>query len=397
MFANHFEKGDEGLRNLAKANGKHRPISVLSIPELRARPRPTWLLRGLLLRTGLAVVYGSSGAGKTFAVLDMACAVGRGIPWFGRRVKRGHVVYVAAEGALWLRLDAYIKHHRITDNELDGLAVVEQPVNLLDPGGDLENLIQAIHEAIAQRSWDSVDLIVVDTLNRAMPGGNENASEDMGRMVEAAKTIERAFACAVLYVHHAGKNEAMGSRGHSSLKAAADAEISVKGAGDGPRIICAEKVREGESGEDVGAFNLVQVDLGATIDHDPDAESNERDWSCVVTPCEMPKAKGSRLKDAERLALNYLHRTLDTQAAIPPADVHKNAGKNCPKAGQTACRVDDWRDYAVKAGGLSSSDKAATHRTAFHRCRLALEKAGFIGVFDEWAWLRDKRDKDATT
>ena len=68
-------------------------------------------------------------------------------------------------------------------------------------------------------------IVVIDTLNRVMPGGDENSSEDMGAVIAAAKLIEREFDCVVLFVHHSGKDEAKGSRGHSSLKGATDAEI----------------------------------------------------------------------------------------------------------------------------------------------------------------------------
>ena len=70
-------------------------------------------------------------------------------------------------------------------------------------------------------------LVVIDTLARALAGGNENAPEDMGALIGNAKRIQEATGAAVLFVHHSGKDTSRGSRGHSSLKGAADLEIEV--------------------------------------------------------------------------------------------------------------------------------------------------------------------------
>jgi KaiC/GvpD/RAD55 family RecA-like ATPase len=355
-------------------------IALLSVAAMRVTPRPAWRIKPLILATGLGVIYGASGAGKTFAVLDMVLSIVRGIPWFGHRVKKGRVVYVAAEGSLQMRVEAYMRHHKLTDDDLDGLVIVQQAINLLDEDGDLGALIEAISDA-----GDGVDVVVIDTLNRAMAGGDENGSQDMGKMVDAAKQIETAFNCTVLYVHHSGKNEAMGGRGHSSLKGASDTEISIKG-GEGPRIICAEKVREGESGIDVGAFNLVQVDLGATRDHDPDADESERDWSCVVSPCELPDKKGPKLSDAARAALDCFHQMMNVSKETPPIEVRKKAGRNAYKSGQTACHFDDWRESCIASGRMSASDKKNTINVAFKRAMESLIKAKKLVVCDGWVW-----------
>ena len=69
-----------------------------------------------------------------------------------------------------------------------------------------------------------VALVVIDTLARAMTG-NENAPEDMGRFVAACGRIREACEGHVLIVHHCGKDQARGARGHSSLRAATDVEL----------------------------------------------------------------------------------------------------------------------------------------------------------------------------
>jgi hypothetical protein len=70
--------------------------------------------------------------------------------------------------------------------------------------------------------------VVLDTLARHMPGGDENTFQTLSVVVETLDHLKRLTHGTVLAVHHAGKDEAQGARGHSSLKGALDAELSVK-------------------------------------------------------------------------------------------------------------------------------------------------------------------------
>jgi hypothetical protein len=106
-------------------------------------------------------------------------------------------------------------------------------------------------------------------------------------MVEAAARIVEELGCLAVYVHHSGKDEARGSRGHSSLKAAADVELSVKRDGS-IRSLAVEKLRDGEDGATLLTFKLLPVDLGPVSAFDPDADPLERVTSCVVEPCLPP-------------------------------------------------------------------------------------------------------------
>jgi hypothetical protein len=255
--------------------------------ELMTRSDPRWLIRGLLPDRGLAVIYGESGCGKSFAVLDLLASLPRGERWHGRRTRRGVVVYVGLEGTTKRRLWAYMKHHGLTDIDLDDFLVVDgQSVNLLTSDVDADALVQAIRA----KTDRPVLAVVFDTLNRVMPGGNENASEDMGVVVARAQRVERALRCLVGFVHHSGKNASSGARGHSSLKAACDLELEVTNSA-GVRTITATKVKDGEAGQQFH-FRLEQVDLGPSTD--PEADEDERVTSLVVVPVEASPAETSR-------------------------------------------------------------------------------------------------------
>jgi hypothetical protein len=71
-------------------------------------------------------------------------------------------------------------------------------------------------------------VVIIDTLNRAAPTADENSSEDMGQILEGAKTLQSLTDGLVLIIHHTGKDTSRGARGHSSFFAALDAAIEVK-------------------------------------------------------------------------------------------------------------------------------------------------------------------------
>ena len=114
---------------------------------------------------------------------------------------------------------------------------------------------------------------MVDTFAQVTAGGDENSAKDIGRALEHCAGLHRATGATVLLVHHSGKDESKGARGHSSLKAAADAELEVVRA-DQQRSLCVTKMKGGRDGAEYG-FRLTDVVVGL----DDDGEAIE---SCVV-------------------------------------------------------------------------------------------------------------------
>lgn len=148
-------------------------------------------------------------------------------------------------------------------------------------------------------------------------------------------------------------------------------------------------MRDAESGVVVGAALLEWVDLGPC--HDPDAEPDERDGSCVVISTDPPGGPKRILSRQQKSALYFLHHALDDHEVLPPTEVTKGAGKHGPKPGTTGCPVGVWRDLVKASGGLSDSGNPDTQDTAFRRALKELRDGGFIGVFQDWVWLTDKR------
>src|SRR6185312_14348626 len=88
---------------------------------------------------------------------------------------------------------------------------IAQPTDLLHEAGHQEDLKQAAIGCNAQ-------LVVIDTVNRVLAGGDENSSEDMGALVLYMAELRRDTNAHVAAIHH-GTKASNGStpRGHSCL------------------------------------------------------------------------------------------------------------------------------------------------------------------------------------
>lgn len=232
-----------------------------------------WIIKGVLPKAGLGVVYGASGSGKSFAVLDMGMAIARGVDWRGKRVKQGRVAYIAAEGAdgFRKRLAAYAQHQ--------GVDLTTVPMTVLNAAPNLLEKQDAVDVAKGVKASGGADLIVIDTFAQTTPGANENAGEDVGKALGYCKRIHEVTGAMVLLVHHSGKDATKGARGWSGLRAAADAEIEVVREGEA-RMLRLTKSKDGEDGLAWG-FKLDVVQIGVDEDLDPIT-------SCVVVEADIP-------------------------------------------------------------------------------------------------------------
>jgi AAA domain len=192
---------------------------LLSAKQLELFPQLQWVIKRVLPREGIAAIYGPSGSGKSFLALDAGLAIAQGKSWFSKRVKTLPVVYVGLEGEAGIknRIQAWQQMHQCEVPDTFYF-VLKQSFYL----NDSED-VSALAKAAPQGS-----VIIIDTLNRAAPTADENSSEDMGQILEGAKTLQALTGGLVLIVHHTGKDTSRGARGHSSFFAALDAAIEVK-------------------------------------------------------------------------------------------------------------------------------------------------------------------------
>jgi hypothetical protein len=251
----------DGLKEYAEDKALAKPsLPFVWFSDARPNLEANDFVEGMLTSGSMSVIYGPSNCGKTFFVIDMALHVAWGQQWRGRIVDKGAVVYLSLEGAQGVqnRMNAFALHHNC--GPLPFVAM-PKPVNLLNDDADVQSVIDLV-AYIAAKTGLPVRMVIVDTLSRAMAGGNENSSEDMTALIGNCDKIRDATGAHLCIVHHSGKDEARGARGHSSLRAATDTEIEIKRDPEVTRsVVRVAKQRDLEAC-DPFAFTLKAVTLG---------------------------------------------------------------------------------------------------------------------------------------
>lgn len=355
-----------------RAPGEARQLAALWADDIELSLEAGGVVDGLMPRTGLTVVYGESGCGKTFNVLDLACHVAAGLPWRGLQVEQGPVVYIAAEApkSVERRVWAWKRHHKI---ERLPLLIVQSSVDLLN--GDCEAVLERVRQVEEERG--RVALTVVDTLARAMTG-NENAPDDMGRFVAACSRIREAGDTHVLVVHHSGKDTAKGARGHSCLRAATDVELEVTN-GEAGGCIKVTKSRDDMGGRTFG-FRLETVELGTNT-------KGRTVTTCVTLEADAPareerkpKPRPRRLGDVEKIVLECLDAALADHGR--PAEEAGAIARDIPRHA-TVVR----RDALDRAADRYMADRAGNkRREATGRAIDSLQARGMVKHVDGWLW-----------
>ena len=339
------------------------------LPEIETQ----WLIPNILPAGGMAALYGKPGTFKSFIALHVAAMIGSGNHVFGNAVLQGDVIYVAGEGGAGLkaRRDAVIKAHNIKDPKVYFLRA---QLDLRSNEADREALIAEI----ANRDLKPV-LLIIDTLSRAFAGGNENSSDDMGKFIAHVTTIQLRLNTAVLIVHHTGKDEARGQRGHSSLNGAVDAELEVQklsepGDEDRRGQITITKMKDGEDGLKF-QYRLEIVQLGII-----DASKT----SLAVIPLdedEAPQQRRKPLTGHRKTAFEALKQVIAEKGAI----------REIPKipSDRRTVTVSEWRQHFYMLTPSDGTNNNDTKQKAFKRSAETLTSDRTIGHWGDYAWIPD--------
>jgi len=346
---------------LASAKPPEQRFKLLGSTDLKALPPMIWRIREVFPAEGLAAVYGPSRSGKSFLLLDAACAIAEGRDWFGYRVKGAPVVYVALEGQAGFRVRVRAWEQANGRPLPERLRLVLEPFKLVEPR-DVRDLAAAI------LAFGSGSVTILDTLNRAAPGLDENASADMGRMIESAASLQRLIGGLVVLVHHAGKDATRGLRGHSSLIGALDGSVEVTRDGE-RRTWNSDKVKEGPDGK-AHAFRLESVEVGTDEDGEPET-------SCVVrSDTSAEEIKQVKLPQGGNQRIVY-------QALGPMFRASLKFGMG----GAPSCRPCLELEAAITAaaGHLTCATDRRLERS--RQAITGLVSRGVMGCREGWVWL----------
>ena len=269
-----------------KLNDERYPL--FSISEIQNFPKLDYLVKGIFPTTGLACIYGPSGSSKSFLALDFAMSVACKKEWFGLEVKTVPVIYIVLEGLQGFikRIDAWIAQNKIRPKKF---FLIRDDINLFN-FADVSDLVASL-----QKSNFVNGLIVIDTLNQASPGVDENSVKEISQVLNHLKFIQRETNSLTLIVHHSGKDVNRGLRGSSSIRAALDTSIEVSSESYTQKEWRIEKSKDSADGQTY-KYSLKEITVGQDEDQSPIT-------SCVVEPGEKilfskPKPVGKNQKIA---------------------------------------------------------------------------------------------------
>jgi hypothetical protein len=280
---------------------------------------------------------------------------------------------------------AFAKKHGLDDHRkpVPDFWISTLPLTL---AADAEAMIEEVRAALGPRS---PGLVVIDTLNQAIPGSDSD-DEIMRAFGKAARRVADAFQCAVIAVHHSGWNDSR-MRGSRSLQATEDAEIAVRKDEAGNTIAEVVAARDFAEGA-ITASRFEVLEVGA-------ADNGDKISSLVMHEIEVPagtkrtserpKAGGKKLTEAEvyaRLALEALQDLIIERGEI----VFR---QDIPE-GARCVTVNDWKAHAENRGLVDDKTTKDASKKRWQRARSDLMGARQIGFSLPYVWLV-KKDEDA--
>ncbi|MDX1070461.1 AAA family ATPase [Sinorhizobium medicae] len=333
---------------------------------------PEFLVDDLLPLRGLATIYGPPSSAKTFLALDLALSVAGGLPFFGKPVSQGGVVYIAAEAGDGLRKRVIAaREDKAIPPDIAPFAMMALAPNLGPKRSEAAPLIADI-----QAEWPSdagpIRLIVIDTLARTLRG-DENSAADMGAFVANAAAIAAAFNCLVLVIHHSGKDAERGMRGSSNLNGATDAEWQISSK-DGIRTVSLHKMKDGEDGLE-WSFRLEKRQVSGNF------AKRSRSTCVVVAETEPKPVEGKPRRDppkgVRKLVWEAVLDALGTHGELMPVceDLPRCKGVNRKYVRQNSI-----------SRGVGNPDNPDGQRALISKELANLNADGWIKQWEDWIW-----------
>jgi AAA domain/Bifunctional DNA primase/polymerase, N-terminal len=180
-------------------------------------------------------------AGKTAISLRLAMAVALGEsvgtgPHSLAVTEPRPVLYFTLEGARAVEMRVAAERGRRKDagqswpeRKDDRLFIVDRPQNLLADKAQIEFCAKVIaHDRKCKEVYDSnLGLVFIDTLTKAMPGGDQNSVEDTSQLFKITDTLrEYGVTATIVFIHHLSKQGEV--RGSTNIEAEVDVVTSVE-------------------------------------------------------------------------------------------------------------------------------------------------------------------------
>jgi len=366
----------EGYKNESKPSFK-----LVSANELMTRKiNHNWQIKGLFEHGNIGQIFGATGSGKSFVVLDMAYCIASGIDYYGRETKQGKVVYICGEGFSGLARRFHALQNKYEKDIVNKLFISEQPAAFMD-----SDSTASVYEAVA--AVGDVSLVIIDTYHRNMGGGDENSANDFAVVLKNIDRFLKPLGVTVAIIHHSGHMETGRARGSSSIRAAMDFEYQATMTTSG--LTLKNTKMKDATAPGTLFFDFVQVTLGEDEDGEPitSAYLEARDIGSNSTG----KRAKRKLNVRDNVVLEALNDAIAKNGIEPPAEIKAKYGGFDSMVGklQKIVLIDDWRDLAYKAmAGDSDTEenKAQAKKKAFKRCKDKLFQNEYTIEHGEYVW-----------
>lgn len=244
------------------ANEGHFAHAALDLTDVEFNLHPIYV------QNETVVMFAEPKMGKTAVSLTTALHMACGFDLGGLKVHgQGAVIYYALEGqhAINLRVEAWKKEMRKRGTTLPDsipMYTVTKPANFIKETNRKEEAAKMIAAAkYAENHGTPLKAIFIDTLTKAMTGGDQNSVEDTSHLFEVVSLIREAGVTAtIIFVHHKARQGHV--RGSSNIEAEPDMllDITKKGEIITMRIARARSIEDGPT----YSFQISTVELGQT-------------------------------------------------------------------------------------------------------------------------------------
>jgi hypothetical protein len=359
------------------ADNGTRQFTLTRFNEISLSTSAVYLVKNLIPRAGLIIIWGPPKCGKSFWTFDVTMHIARGEPYRDRPVQQGTVVYLALEGGNGFRrrIEAYRRAHDVTEAPF---YLITDRVDLIH---DHHSLIDCTREAITKEDGAPV-IVVIDTLNRSLDG-SESSDEDMAAYIQAADAIRAAFDCAIVIVHHCGVDGTR-PRGHTSLTGAVEAQIAVTRDDNKNIVVEVEWLKDGREGDRI-VSELETVTVG--VDDDGEAIT-----SCVVHAVDGASGSDQPPSASKKRGRGEAKSLVTFRAAF--IEALDTMGKFIRVRGDgpqvKAVNISDVKWQFNKRWATGETDperRKEAQRRAFERVLKALPPEFVTSVQDEGEWI----------
>ena len=289
-----------------KSPRPNRDLTTLRPAECGLDDDRPYVIKGLVARADHAQFLGAPGSGKSLLAPLAGYSIAQGIPFLGRRVRQGPVIYLSPEDGHGMKRRVRALFDRLGD--APDFILMPDPLDLMDSNsGDLERVLALI------RAFEPV-AVFLDTVARAFPGLRENDSDSMGRVVTVGRFITgEECKPALISLHHIAKDAGTTPRGHGILAGDLDLTLLIQGEQGAVRTATIGKNRNGPSDASF-AFSIGVAHFPDDADGDPVtapyAEPEER------APSNAKREKEAKLGDAPAIMLRELRSLVNDHGEI---------------------------------------------------------------------------------